>query len=92
VLTVEELCLSCRALGRSLEDLLVLGAILRGHAGRAIGRLNFDVKIGPRNEPARRWLSQLIGKPVDRLTSREEITWSAQQMRARLAQYPVMAK
>ncbi|WP_456970627.1 HAD-IIIC family phosphatase [Geodermatophilus sp. SYSU D00815] len=61
---VEELCVSCRALGRGIEDVLLAAAV---------GRLmeEFDAvtaaaayRPGPRNEPARAWLAAHSGAPV----------------------------
>lgn len=54
--SVDELCVSCRALGRRLEDSMLTIA-LRLLAGEpAPARITFSVRNGPRNEPARDWL------------------------------------
>ena len=59
---VEDLCISCRALGRGLEDEIVLGAV-EGFAqqGAAVG---FAHAEGHRNQPARTWLERLSGAPL----------------------------
>ncbi|MBU1378789.1 MAG: HAD-IIIC family phosphatase [Alphaproteobacteria bacterium] len=64
VLIVDELCISCRALGRKLEDVMVTEAV-RG-AMRRLGAdgLAFDYRIGPRNQPAVDWLAGFVGQPV----------------------------
>ncbi|HEY0997830.1 MAG TPA: HAD-IIIC family phosphatase [Gemmatimonadaceae bacterium] len=61
VLVVDELCISCRALGRQLEDLMVGGAVrllLGQHPAR---RVRFVHATGPRNAPAREWLARFAG-------------------------------
>lgn len=57
---IDELCLSCRSLGRGIEDLIIL------HAFDAMVR-RFDVETvrvhwtrGPRNMPALKWLEQMF--------------------------------
>jgi len=55
-LIIEELCISCRALGRRLEDDIVTQALLLMAEGRPPTALSFDVRDGPRNAPAREWL------------------------------------
>lgn len=52
---VEELLISCRALGRRLEDSIVLGA-LQCLPWQGMGGVRFRVTEGPRNQPARQWL------------------------------------
>ena len=59
-LIIEELCLSCRALGRRLEDTLLTEALRRVAEGWAPSRVMFSVRCGPRNEPARRWLASYL--------------------------------
>jgi FkbH-like protein len=54
---VEELAISCRALGRGVEDLIVVEAI-RGALGTEPSRVRFAYSTGPRNGPARDWLAR----------------------------------
>lgn len=65
-LRIDELCVSCRALGRKIEDAMVSEAI-RG-IGRAAGAtpegVVFDTAAGERNRPALDWLGRLAGRPV----------------------------
>jgi FkbH-like protein len=57
-LHVEEVCVSCRALGRRLESAMLTTA-LRAMAGERVpGKVVFSPRRGPRNAPARRWLEQ----------------------------------
>lgn len=65
--SVKDLCISCRALGRGLENAII------GKSLEVFGRENkckdisFHPKIGPKNEPARRWLNELfVGQEIDR--------------------------
>lgn len=60
-LAIEELCVSCRALGRRLEDTIILGAISGMPLFAGCSRVVFRVQHGPRNQPALRWLSELFG-------------------------------
>jgi FkbH-like protein len=61
---VEEVAISCRALGRGVEDLIVAEA-LRGALGSTQpDRIRFAFRQGPRNGPARTWLERLAGEPV----------------------------
>ena len=55
---VEEICVSCRALGRGLEDSMLTQALLLLAGDRAPCRFTFDLHKGPRNGPARQWLAQ----------------------------------
>ncbi len=59
-LVIEELCVSCRALGRQLEDTMILTAI--AHMPPFVGcrEVVFRVARGPRNQPALTWLARLL--------------------------------
>ncbi|ABQ27357.1 HAD-IIIC family phosphatase [Geotalea uraniireducens] len=59
-LIVEELCVSCRALGRQLEDTIILGAIRGMSLFTGCRKVAFRVLHGPRNQPALKWLSRLF--------------------------------
>jgi FkbH-like protein len=61
VLEVEEMAVSCRALGRRLEDGMLTQALRLMADGRAPARVAFDVSEGPRNGPARQWLAAYTG-------------------------------
>lgn len=64
LLVVDELCISCRALGRKLEDVLVAEAIRAGLRRLGAGQVAFDFRTGPRNQPALDWLTGFVGRPV----------------------------
>lgn len=63
-LVVEELCISCRALGRRMEDVMVLGALHHLPTLDKCADIAFPVVAASRNAPARDWLKQTIGLPV----------------------------
>ena len=58
VLTITELCISCRALGRRLEDLMVREAIALILDELPAERVDLRWIRGPRNEPALTWLTR----------------------------------
>lgn len=60
-LLVEEVCVSCRALGRGVESSIIaraLSPILENHDLAEVG---FRFRAGPRNAPARTWLAEFTG-------------------------------
>jgi len=61
---VEELCISCRALGRKLEDIMIVEAVRAGMDRLGASRAAFDYQLGPRNQPALEWLATFLGRPV----------------------------
>ena len=61
-LIVEELCVSCRAMGRRLENDIVLTALRNMPIFPGCEKVVFSVQHGPRNKPALEWLTQLSGK------------------------------
>jgi FkbH-like protein len=63
-LVIDELCISCRALGRNLEDLMVGEAIRWMLEELPADRVEFEHQSGPRNEPARQWQARLLGRPL----------------------------
>lgn len=57
-LVVDELCVSCRALGRGIEDFMItraLDAIIQTIPNEVSG-IRFYYRFGPRNQPAIEWL------------------------------------
>jgi FkbH-like protein len=59
-LVIEELCISCRAMGRQLEDTVILTAIRDMPLFVGCGDVAFRVQHGPRNQPALDWLTRLL--------------------------------
>ena len=56
---VDEVTVSCRALGRQLEDAVVIGAIKAAVAQMDTTQVSFAPVEGPRNAPALSWLKSL---------------------------------
>ncbi|MFO1305816.1 MAG: HAD-IIIC family phosphatase [Burkholderiales bacterium] len=63
-LHVREASVSCRALGRSIEDVMLTWALRLMAEGRGVDRIRFDVVKGPRNGPARDWLARFSARPL----------------------------
>ena len=61
---IKELCLSCRAMGRGLEDLIIFGALKQMPGIAFCDSLEFLVERKERNSPAVAWLEKFIGKGV----------------------------
>jgi FkbH-like protein len=87
-LLVEELCISCRALGRGIEDVLVAAAVGRMLEESGADSLAVEYAAGPRNEPARAWLARHSGTPVT-APGPVELAWDAATCRALLTQAPI---
>ena len=60
-LRVDELAMSCRAMGRGLESLLVSQALQALPCWADVGEVCFLVRETERNLPARRWLGDIAG-------------------------------
>lgn len=87
-LVVDEIVVSCRALGRDLEA-VILAVLLRAAHERLGGQqLRIEFVTGPRNAPARTSLEALVGRPVHDCTG-VELAWSEERVDALLASFPV---
>ena len=58
---VEEVCISCRALGRKLESIIVLNSLREMPIFEECDEVVFQVSQGERNAPARSWLAGVLG-------------------------------
>jgi len=85
---VEELCVSCRALGRRLEDLMIIQGLEGALKGSDVRAIEFDFATGPRNTPALQWLETLAGKPLAE-RGRCRLSSSLAEMAERVARLPV---
>ena len=72
-LLVEELCISCRALGRRLESAMVLSALRSMALFEGCDEVVFAVAVAPRNGPARDWLKVLSGMPTKPCAGRHAV-------------------
>jgi FkbH-like protein len=59
-LRVEELCISCRAMGRYLETDIVVHTLRQMSIWRNCESVEFRVRHGERNQPALDWLNRLL--------------------------------
>ena len=55
---VDEISVSCRALGRGLEDLILQQALTRIQLAHDASRVIIESRQGPRNQPAVAWISR----------------------------------
>jgi FkbH-like protein len=63
-LVVEEVCISCRAMGRNLESSIILGVIRVMPLFMGTHSVSFRVQHGPRNQPALEWLASILGSQI----------------------------
>lgn len=61
---VDDLCVSCRALGRGLETAMILEAAVGLAERLGAASVAFTHRSGPRNAPARAWLADLNGEAL----------------------------
>ncbi|MGY1592804.1 HAD-IIIC family phosphatase [Geodermatophilus sp. SYSU D00708] len=87
-LLVEELCISCRALGRDVEDVLLAAALGRLMEATGTGSAAVVYTPGPRNEPARAWLEEHSSTPVD-APGEVSLPWDPAACRALVSGSPV---
>jgi|SRR5690554_1995964 len=80
ILVVKELCISCRALGRELENDIILTAIINTKLFQQCGQVKFLYNEGPRNQPAKKWLDTA----VEKFSDTKEKTLDVHQLRAYL--------
>jgi FkbH-like protein len=86
-LNVEEICISCRALGRGLETAMIMQAI-QLLATETTTAVTFSYAHGPRNEPALTWLGDVAGEVVDE-TGNVRIDWNGEKAREAIVSAPV---
>jgi FkbH-like protein len=82
---VRDLCVSCRALGRELEDAIVISA-LETIGVREGSTVVIPWETGPRNEPGLSWLRTFISEVGGDDGS---FRWSTKAMRDRVERLPV---
>lgn len=85
-LVIEDLCISCRALGREIEDAMILEAALDAASKLGAGELAFRHAASPRNGPARAWLQTFSDAP---LAESGLLTVTLRDAAKRLAALPV---
>jgi predicted enzyme involved in methoxymalonyl-ACP biosynthesis len=87
-LVVDEVVVSCRALGRDLEVVILVVLLRAAHERLGGERLRIEFVPGPRNAPARNSLEALVGRLVHDDTGVEWV-WSEERVDALLASFPV---
>lgn len=86
IVEIEELAISCRALGRRLETLMIVEAI-RAISGPTIRpKVRFSYRTGPRNAPALDWLATFTNQV---LTSEGHCWWKLIEMDRAVTDLPV---
>ena len=69
---IEEMCLSCRAMGRGIENYMLLWALQNIPTIKDVDTVNFKIVRGPRSEPAISWIADILGKKSDEISSEEK--------------------
>lgn len=93
-LQVEELCISCRALGRGIEDAMIVAALsaaienIERTAGVHIPVVGMSYVLGPRNEPARAWLEKFSGQALNE-HGVVILPWNAEAYAAKVRDLPI---
>lgn len=72
-LVIDEVCISCRALGRQIEDVLVAEALRGMILSRPVETVVFATSAGPRNQPALHWLAGFTGAEV---AAPSDVSWA----------------
>jgi FkbH-like protein len=88
-LVVDELCISCRALGRGLEDVMIGTAITWAQQQSGLSQVAFAHDTGPRNAPARQWLGNILKAPLNETRGFYTMAWPPAGWSDRLAGIPV---
>ena len=88
---VDELALSCRALGRGVESPLVLAALRRVMAELPSSSVVFPFTPGPRNDPVRRWLAEFAGTDPA-ATGEARLAWNDDEAKAGLAEATLVVR
>lgn len=63
-LHIDEISISCRALGRTVESPMIAQALAPVMQRNHLRGIVFEFQEGPRNLPARMWLQDFTGKPA----------------------------
>jgi FkbH-like protein len=86
-IVVEEIAISCRALGRSLEDVIVTEALRMLARTGDIREIFVELRDGPRNQPARDWLGRYASG--ERTDAGYTLSWDAARMAKVIEDAPV---
>ena len=90
-LWVDEVDISCRALGRQLERVMIMEAVRRAIGTNPVTDVAFAFRPGPRNAPARAFLDG-IGRPLDGVDGWVSMTWELAAVQQLVASAPVRVR
>lgn len=90
-LWVDEIDVSCRALGRQLEALMIMEAVRRAIGPNSVTDVAFAFRSGPRNAPARTFLEGL-GRPLAARDSWLLMPWDATKVQQLIESTPVRVR
>jgi FkbH-like protein len=91
-LVIDEICVSCRALGRNVENPMIALALAPVVEQKRLHSIVFKWRQGPRNMPARMWLESFTG--IHQVPNNATITVAWKQL-PQLSQYlsaPIASK
>jgi FkbH-like protein len=88
-LFADEMVISCRALGRGIEEFMVTEALRLVLQDLPAREVRFAFTEGPRNGPARDFLTAYTGKPIG--PGGVTISWDEERAAALMARFPVTA-
>lgn len=92
LLRVDELCISCRALGRTVESPMIALAIAPIIARYSLRDIAFKFREGPRNLPARMWLTSFTGVQAVANESVVTAAWDTIPQRNEHLTAPIVSK
>jgi FkbH-like protein len=86
-LTADEIVISCRALGRGIEHAMVTEAVRLARRDLPAPLVRFRFRPGPRNGPARDFLTEYAGRPPD--DDDVTLAWDEAREREILTRFPI---
>jgi len=91
-LLIDEICVSCRALGRNVESPMIARALAPIMDRHGLNNVTFTFRQGPRNLPARMWLTSFTGTPNIPDHGMVTVPWEAVPQRTEHLSAPVASK
>lgn len=89
ILHIDELCISCRAMGRKLEDIMITEAIRGVQEILPAKTVRFAYVTGPRNKPARDWLERYAGTSVPDPFGTLDLPWTGEYVTRYVSAFPI---
>ena len=91
-LVIDEVSVSCRALGRNVENPMIALALAPIIEKSGLRELAFWFREGPRNLPARMWLSSFTGEQYISDGGFQAVAWQEIPQRDEHLRAPITAK